>query len=76
MQGKGKAAAKQDEPRKIGYKTFQSGKEAADYFRKLLLNITKNQDLNEVCVLCQALSAISAALYTCLLNPRAACSQT
>ena len=48
MQGEGKAAGKADEPQKVGYKTFQSGKEAADYFKKLLQNLTKNQDLNEV----------------------------
>jgi major membrane immunogen (membrane-anchored lipoprotein) len=48
VQDKNKAEFKADEPQKIGYKTFQSGKEAAEYFKKLLQNLTKNQDLNEV----------------------------
>ena len=39
----------EDEPRKIGYKTFLNGIEAYKYYRELLREITHNQDLNEVC---------------------------
>lgn len=37
-----------DEPKKIGYKIFKDGKEAAIYFRSLLNALTQKQDLNEV----------------------------
>ena len=46
---------KQDvaEPRKIGYKTFPNGHAAFKYYKMLLRELTKNQDLNGVCH-CQA----------------------
>ncbi len=37
-----------DEPKKIGYKLFKDGKEAATYFRTLLNALTQRQPLNEV----------------------------
>jgi hypothetical protein len=40
--------AKEDEPKKIGYKVFKDGREASHYYRNLLTNLTKHQDLNEV----------------------------
>ena len=42
---------KQDvaEPRKIGYKTFSNGHAAFKYYKMLLRELTKNQDLNAVC---------------------------
>ena len=40
-----------DEPRRLGYKLFTIGKDAADYYRNLVNKLTKNQDLNEVCIL-------------------------
>ena len=43
--GASKAA---DEPKKIGYKLFKDGREAASYYRHLLSCLTPNQDLNEV----------------------------
>ncbi|EIE22267.1 hypothetical protein COCSUDRAFT_47805 [Coccomyxa subellipsoidea C-169] len=36
-----------DEPKKIGYKLFKDGKEAATYFRTLLNALTQRQPLNE-----------------------------
>ena len=70
MQDKGAPAAVPDEPRTVGYKHFQGGKQAAEYFRKLLNSITKNQDLNEVpllraqgcpCHACSSCPAIHAS---------------
>ncbi|BDA43237.1 probable protein EMBRYO DEFECTIVE 514 at C-terminar half [Coccomyxa sp. Obi] len=43
-QGASKAA---DEPKKVGYKLFKDGREAASYFRHLLTCLTPHQDLNE-----------------------------
>lgn len=37
-----------DEPKKVGYKVFKDGKEAALYYRTLLSHLTKGQNLNEV----------------------------
>ena len=44
-----KAKQAEDEPRKIGYKTFPDGNVANKYYKDLLRDITHNQDLNEVC---------------------------
>ena len=38
-----------DEPKKIGYKTFDNGQAAYKYYKMLLRELTQNQDLNEVC---------------------------
>lgn len=73
MQDKGTLAAVPDEPRTVGYKHFQGGKQAAEYFRKLLNSITKNQDLNEVPLLpvqgfpvqCMQLLAFHACSAAC-----------
>ena len=43
--GQGKA----DPPVKIGYQTFASGSDAFAYYHGIIQNITRNQDLNEVC---------------------------
>ncbi|CAL5221456.1 g3648 [Coccomyxa viridis] len=36
-----------DEPKKIGYKTFDNGQAAYKYYKMLLRELTQNQDLNE-----------------------------
>lgn len=36
------------EPKKIGYKTFPNGHAAYRYYKALLKDLSKNQDLNEV----------------------------
>ena len=45
--GAGKGVA--DVPVRIGYRTFASGNEASAYYNGIVQNITRNQDLNEVC---------------------------
>jgi hypothetical protein len=42
------ASKPDDEPKKIGYKLFKDGKEAANYYRTLLNALTQRQNLNEV----------------------------
>ena len=44
-----KAAPAEEKPVTLGFKTFQNGDECFGYFHNLLYNLTKNQDLNEVC---------------------------
>ncbi|KAK9915157.1 hypothetical protein WJX75_005388 [Coccomyxa subellipsoidea] len=41
------ASKPDDEPKKIGYKLFKDGKEAANYYRTLLNALTQRQNLNE-----------------------------
>lgn len=43
-----KQAAPAQEPVTIGYKTFETGKQAYDYFHKLMKDLRKYQNLNDV----------------------------
>ena len=48
-----------DPPQTLGYKTFQSGDEAFQYFHTLVHDLRHDQDLNEV-----AISSLVAACHT------------
>ena len=55
------AGPAKDEPVKVGYKTFDSGSHASDYFHHLSSNLPQEQNLNEVpllasspCMVCLA----------------------
>lgn len=51
-QGEGEAAAAADKgPVKLGYRTFNDSREAADYLQEVLKKATPHRKLNEVCVL-------------------------
>lgn len=54
-----------DEPRRLGYKLFNTGKDAADYYRNLVNKLTKNQDLNEVCPCCAPLASPQWRMQNC-----------
>ena len=42
------AGPAKDEPVKVGYKTFDSGSHASDYYHHLSSNLPQEQNLNEV----------------------------
>lgn len=44
-----KGEARASEPVTLAFRTFASGEECYSYFHELLMRLTPNQDLNEVC---------------------------
>lgn len=55
MEAEEAKAAPAPGPKKIGYKTFETGAECFKYFHDLMTKSTKNQNLNEVRALAAAL---------------------
>ena len=57
------AGPAKDEPVKVGYKTFDSGSHASDYYHHLSSNLPQEQNLNEVQLLASTPGPVTPHLY-------------